>query len=800
MATLQWTDGKLYDVPDDKVQQALSDGFVPAPEARVAASEQPLAAAGEALVRGVTMGFGDPLLVNIEAEASLPANATAEQRLAARKAAAEKMRLRQEENPVVATVGEIGGAVGSVLAGPAAVVAKGAGAIRAAGGLAARAVAGAAEGSLWGLGSVVSEAALEDTELTAEKVAAGVAAGALTGGALDVAAYGVGKGVSAAVRRFGGRGVKDTLEDLAFQAEKRQLLESSGQAEARLIRRGGNMEDVIRIGREEGVLDATAGMNEATANKAKDALTRLGNETEQIVSSLDSVKPLSRDTTRFQLVADMERRLQASFQDRYAAKDAVESFIKENLVPVLEDTKASWPKLMSLQQDIRKAVANKTGVEAEVYNAGRKLIRNTVFSEAQTLPLAPGISKKLMENQKRYAALSFLEEVISARGRRLEATGGPLSLGLGGMLSAGAGASVAGIPGAVASAAAMRAYRERGGFLIGGALRALANSNATTGIGKSLMKRVKVVLSTAPELLGAFRAPLESASARGADDLLETHIQLASSPQGEEYLSTLGMEPESPEQVNAVGLKLSYIAAAQNAADAYDQTLAQATDGMLGAARGRPLSSKPPTTTLKDYNNFQKSLQKLLRDPEGAYAQVPAEMQGAIPQVSGLTAATILRGAKFLDSKAPKSPYEGMPEAVAPQWQPSQVELDRFNRYREAVENPAKALQNMANGYLSPEQVEAMKAVYPRLYSDLQQKLAERLASLKKPLNYQQKLSLSLIMGPTALAMNPQQVQVLQQVQASAGPQSGAMRKPDGRQTVNAQKNLETQGQRMEAR
>jgi hypothetical protein len=143
-----------------------------------------------------------------------------------------------------------------------------------------------------------------------------------------------------------------------------------------------------------------------------------------------------------------------------------------------------------------------------------------------------------------------------------------------------------------------------------------------------------------------------------------------------------------------------------------------------------------------------------------------------------------------------------MPVALAPPWQPSAADLDKFNRYREAVEEPARVLKNMSRGLISPEQTEALQVVYPAMYADLQQKITERLMMQKKPMSYQQRVALSAIIGPQALGMSPQQVQILQQSQAIAsGPPQGAGGKqgPDGRQDVDEDQ-IQTESQKLEAR
>lgn len=120
----------------------------------------------------------------------------------------EAMRQRRELNPTAATVGEIGGAVGSALLAPefspAGLVSKlGRGVatrlapealtegatlaskvLNAAGNVGATAAGSALEGAAYGLGETVTEASLGDPDLNAEKVLANIGYGGLLGGAL----------------------------------------------------------------------------------------------------------------------------------------------------------------------------------------------------------------------------------------------------------------------------------------------------------------------------------------------------------------------------------------------------------------------------------------------------------------------------------------------------------------------------------------------------------------------------------------------------------------------------------------
>jgi hypothetical protein len=194
-------------------------------------------------------------------------------------------------------------------------------------------------------------------------------------------------------------------------------------------------------------------------------------------------------------------------------------------------------------------------------------------------------------------------------------------------------------------------------------------------------------------------------------------------------------------------------------------------------------------------------INSMLRDPESVYARVPDVIAATAPETIGTAVATMIRGAQYLKDKAPRSPYEGLPESVSPKWEPSAADLDRFNRAREAVEDPAKVLQNMAQGYLSPDQMDAIRSVYPAMYEDLRLQITERLLSATKPLTYQQKLAVMSVVGTKALGMSAQQAQILQaSFGAGAQQPNDGMKKPDGRQQVDQEKNLQTQSQKLQGR
>lgn len=229
-------DGSKVTVPASELQTALQSGYTQASAEEVAAEEErkhytetteQVKAGAEGLLRGTTFGLSD---------AAATATGLSD---------ASDMRKRKEYNPGIALGSEIVGGVAPLLipgAGVAAGVARGAGFMpRAVAGLGtavehgvAKAVgkgvlgraaslgaSGAVEGALVGGGMAVSDAALQDTELTGEMVVAGMGQGALMGAAAGgVMGAGIGtlaKGAAAAGAgaRAAAKGAKGLLPDSA---------------------------------------------------------------------------------------------------------------------------------------------------------------------------------------------------------------------------------------------------------------------------------------------------------------------------------------------------------------------------------------------------------------------------------------------------------------------------------------------------------------------------------------------------------------------------------------------------------
>jgi hypothetical protein len=792
MAYVISPDGVPGEVPDVQLADALKQGFKQrqpsaAELSRTRAAEQPGQAAAEGLARGATMGFLEPLVV--DAEARFQDKPRAQVR--------EEMKLRRSENPLASGAGEIGGAAATAIATGGGASALVGGGLRGA----------ALETGLYGMGSMVTEATLENTDLTAERLAAGMVSGALAGGAAHSGLSVVGKGASAVLSKFGGQGFRGALQDAAAGIEERALSEGNKTLVKKLGKRGGSLREVVDYARENGL---PISFTDETVDAVKNRLAQTGDETSNFIQRLDSKIDLTNDLNRSRVVDELKKRIGVAFKGDIAAERVADDFINAEIEPLLSRTDLKWPELYKLQSRLRGVV--ETGgspIKKEVYDTGRKTIRDLVFQEAEAL--GPGTDKQLQRLQKDYAKGSFLKDAIESRVASIRSTGGVPGIGLmdavrGGGFGASAGAAIAGPVGApigaVIGAYANKQVRERGGSMVANALRTLAESKVTSGISKNLATHIGNIMSVAPEALGAYRFPLAEAAAQGADALLERHIDLASSPQGHHYLATLGLPVETDDEVEAAGARLAVLDALERKSVEQDADQNNSIELLFGGGAGRKPSLKEGLSE-KEFASVRSSIDNILNQPENVFAQVPSEVSAAAPTVSAAMAAKVAQVAQYLNSVAPKDPNVGMPIAIKPPWAPSQSELDEFSQVVEAVENPARVLKNMSQGYVSGAQLDAIRAVYPMLYQNLQQKISERLATWEKPLAYSQKLALVPFIGPAAMGMSQQQAQILQDLQQQASgsqPGSGGMKRPDGRQDVDQEDNLKTQGQRMENR
>lgn len=784
MARLVRPDGRFVVVEDGKVAPAIKAGYrystVKEDEQRDDAAE-PGTAGAAGLLRGASAGLSDPLLVGA-GEVLDKLTGTSPVR-----PVKEQLTGLRTENPLASTAGEVGGTIAGLAAGPVAAIAKVGGAARVAAGAGVKGalVAGATEGTLYGLGTVISEGALGDTQTNAEKLA-GIGGAGLFGAGLNLATHGAGAvAASALTKAFGGKTLNAALDDLANAGLQAQLGSKKVMNKRNLY--GKNADEVFSYAREKGLFNG-GDTNDSFLQKVTTHRQGIGEETGAILDQASArTAGFDVQALKKRVTTDLIPELQKDPSNRGSvAKISQYMEDLEALGPKGHDLKSAWGLQSSLKNQVGFGEAD--GLMKGNLSKFRNLIREEIKDQANKV--SPHFGSQLDDTSNRYRMAKSLEDLAEEQVRRQEANG---MFGLRDTIL-GAAAFGGGGPGGAIAAVGSKMARERGGFMLAAAADKLANSKTLERLADGLKLSVQGLSESG--LLGAYRPILDTAAARGSMNLLATHVQLAQSDP--KYLPTLGMQSEEGDAANQYAGRAEQL-------DRLAQQL-QKHDDDVNASLGRFLRQKSgayPTATKSkaSMEDFEKRLQRItqvLQDPSTVDTSGLASTAPALAMQSSVQAQN---AAGFLLSKAPKNPNAGLPAFHQP-WTVSQADLGKFYRYVDAAERPTDVLKELAkNGTVTKEAVETMQVLYPMMLEDMKAKLMDRLTEYDKPLSYNQRRGLGSLFGDGFINRKPQQLALLQGIHAgSVGGQEQGGPKKDGRQNQSQEDNVSTQAQRIENR
>jgi len=196
--------------------------------------------------------------------------------------------------------------------------------------------------------------------------------------------------------------------------------------------------------------------------------------------------------------------------------------------------------------------------------------------------------------------------------------------------------------------------------------------------------------------------------------------------------------------------------------------------GVRQATIREALRFDQPRTVEDDQKAFIKHkehLDELGGDPAGLYERiydaVGAESADESPVAVQKLFETSARGVAFLQSKIPSDPLAN-PLIPSDEYSPSFAELDKYARYVQAVKNPRTIFRELEAGDLQPETVEAVKAVYPKVYDSVVQSVATELMG-EKEIPFDARVQLSILLGlPAVKALTPAYLATLAQITEGA--------------------------------
>ena len=175
---------------------------------------------------------------------------------------------------------------------------------------------------------------------------------------------------------------------------------------------------------------------------------------------------------------------------------------------------------------------------------------------------------------------------------------------------------------------------------------------------------------------------------------------------------------------------------------------------------------KKPKDVAEAYSNMHDNFARYGQDPEAFTSRVnrsTAAVYDSAPNTSTALDTLAIQAAMFLSSKMPKRTVQGgMLDMFKKPKPPSKLDLMTFEKYLTAVEHPETIFKDFENGRISHESAEVLRAVYPNMFTRLQEQVMEKVA--KNPdMPYNKKLQLGILMDvPTDESLLPQNVLGLQ--------------------------------------
>lgn len=794
--------GERGTVPRAQLSSALGRGFKleaaeATEDARLEAEygDSPLQAAAEGAARSLTFGLSDATIGQLDEEG---------------------FRERRERNRGAALAGEVGGALLPVGAGGAisglgraveGAVVRGAGTGARFAGSAAR---GAAEGTAYGIAEGVSQTALGKDPATWESAAATIGSNAL-GGALLGAGVGVGAKLLEEGAIAAGRFAQKTVADIktpgaAVDRSAFPEIASMDKAAAReaLVAE----REAARAGRIA-ELDATKVAREAelaSIEKAKDAAA------ERLFAEAKGFKSIVKDT--FLVVEDRELKklLRGSRLQIMKSLDNPKSFVRQRgpngLIDGLEKQEDALTKTLANSDEVMAAAGAERQAAVDRLPQARLADRDAYYLAPEDAKLWNKLNGVKGKGEPSAAELTW-EEVQTFRTALERGDISPPALQR--VLDAQAmlerNQQLQGAikelkaPGATDALVEMDRKLEqlRAGLTKSPRLEAieahLADLSEDT-LGKKIARHAGGLAGGAVGSVGGFAGAMagrEAGAELGARayDRIVRKIHSGTAARAKSITASVG-------ELFASGASKATAAAARKAVPIASATLrgiSYAPPAYVDGTLGAPNEAVSKNAAVNDFRARARELNALTeRTMDGKYSvRMPARealnarlagLWAIDPDAANAIEMTHNARVEFLASKLPRNPAPPHLQVGPDSWEPSHAERAKFARYMDAVEQPEKVVARLAAGTMTPEDAEALKAVYPETYQQVRTQVFDHMAELRQKLPYKKRLALSIYLDvPVDPALTPEALSVYQRPipmpeQPSMGGQAPKQQKP----------------------
>lgn len=135
---------------------------------------------------------------------------------------------------------------------------------------------------------------------------------------------------------------------------------------------------------------------------------------------------------------------------------------------------------------------------------------------------------------------------------------------------------------------------------------------------------------------------------------------------------------------------------------------------------------------------------------------------GGAPAVGNAFNLKMTQALQYLDANLPK-PITPPNPFVKTKFKPSDADISAFERKLHTIMDPFSVIEDLKNGSVTKEQVDTLKAVYPKIYQQIQTRVIEHVSGSETTIPYQNRLKLSLLLDlPLDPSLSPDAIRSLQ--------------------------------------
>lgn len=179
----------------------------------------------------------------------------------------------------------------------------------------------------------------------------------------------------------------------------------------------------------------------------------------------------------------------------------------------------------------------------------------------------------------------------------------------------------------------------------------------------------------------------------------------------------------------------------------------------LSHKRDEGQKSQAPKNKAEAFKNVKENLATLVASPDKLMTQIAratSAVSSSAPETASAMGERLVGAIQFLAQKIPKDTSVINFPGMHREYTPSSLELAKFERYLQIIEQPSSILDDLQNGTLTREHVEALAAVYPDMYNRIRGEVLQNLQSQESSVPYGKKIQIGLLLDiPTDPSLLP---------------------------------------------